>query len=308
MSDLMIEISQLSRFYDRRKVLDQIDLEVKRGEVMGFLGPNGAGKTTTLRILAGLLAPNEGSVRVAGIDILAQPIAAKAKIGFLPETPPLYDDMTVREYLVYLAQLRQVAPGKVTVAVDRAMERCGLVSVANRLLRNLSKGYRQRCGIAQAIVHTPEVVILDEPTVGLDPIQIREIRGLIRELGGDHSVILSTHILPEVQVTCNRVALIHNGRIVLQDSLAGLERHARRERGYRVCWDHPPQEAALRQITTLAEVSQDGNGWSIIPVAGADPIPELVRQSVEQGWGLRELTPVTQSLEEIFVRLATQES
>jgi ABC-2 type transport system ATP-binding protein len=308
MSDAMIEIANLSRYYGPKKVLDDVSLEVRRGEVLGFLGPNGAGKTTTLRILAGMLAPHAGSIRVAGIDTLGNPVAARARIGFLPETPPIYDEMTVREYLEYLARLRRVAAGQVDRAVNRVMEQCGVGGVADRLLRNLSKGYRQRCGIAQALVHTPDIVILDEPTVGLDPIQIREIRALISQLGGDHSVILSTHILPEVQMTCNRVTLINNGRIVFQDTLEGLERHARRERGVRVRLDTPPDEATLRAAVPMTDISREGEDWYLVPEAGVDPVPVLVQQAVAHGWGLRELTPVGQSLEDVFVHLATQEN
>ncbi|MBF0161641.1 MAG: ABC transporter ATP-binding protein [Magnetococcales bacterium] len=307
MSETMIEISDLTRNYGPTKALDGIGFQVQRGEVMGFLGPNGAGKTTAMRILAGILAPTEGSVHVAGLDMIANPVAARSKIGFLPESPPIYDEMTVREYLTYLAALRQVPKAKVRSAVEHTMERCGLKHTADRLLRNLSKGYRQRAGIAQAIVHSPEVVILDEPTVGLDPIQIREIRQLIRELGGEHSVLLSTHILPEVRVTCNRVAVINQGRIVANDTLEGLEQKASGTGAFFMRWRHPPELSVLQQVPGVARVGEKSGGWTITPVPGQDPIPELVQRSSSQGWDLRELLPAGESLEEIFLNLTTRE-
>ncbi|MBF0620804.1 MAG: ABC transporter ATP-binding protein [Magnetococcales bacterium] len=307
MSEKMIEILGLSRRFGQTQALDNINLEVNRGEVMGFLGPNGAGKTTAMRILSGLLSPSSGHVRVAGMDILNEPIKVRQSIGFLPETPPIYGEMTVREYLTYLASLRGVGKGALKQSVNDAMDRCGLTAVSHRLLRNLSKGYRQRAGIAQAIVHKPDIVILDEPTVGLDPIQIREIRKLIRELGGEHSVLLSTHILPEVQMTCDRVSVINNGRIVAQDTLAGLEARQKAAKGLRFVWDNPPDDATLQSIPGVAELQTDGDAKLIIPNKNQDPRAELVKRSVENNWGLLELRPVEHSLEEIFVQLTTME-
>ncbi|MBF0462944.1 MAG: ABC transporter ATP-binding protein [Magnetococcales bacterium] len=307
MPETMIEISELTRNYGPTKALDAIGFQVQRGEVMGFLGPNGAGKTTAMRILAGILAPTEGSVHVAGLDMIANPVAARAKIGFLPETPPIYDEMTVREYLTYLAALRRVPRARIRLAVDHTMDRCGLKATADRLLRNLSKGYRQRAGIAQAIIHSPEVVILDEPTVGLDPIQIREIRQLIRDLGGEHSVLLSTHILPEVRMTCNRVAVINQGRIVANDTLEGLEQKASGIGSFFMRWNHPPDLDILQQIPGIARIKAREGGWTITPAPGSDPIPELVHRSATQGWDLRELVPAGESLEEIFLHLTTRE-
>ncbi|MEO5379128.1 MAG: ABC transporter ATP-binding protein [Magnetococcus sp. DMHC-6] len=309
MTEIMIEVSDLSRNFGSICALDRINLQVKRGEVMGFLGPNGAGKTTAMRILAGLLAPTSGSVQVAGLDVLEQGVAARAKIGLLPETPPLYGEMTVREYLSYLAALRRVPRTQVRTAVERAMSRCGLESVSERLLRNLSKGYRQRAGIAQAIVHSPEVVILDEPTVGLDPIQIREIRGLIRELGGEHSVLLSTHILPEVRMTCNRVALISQGRIVADDTLEGLEKRAQSAGLLFIRLNNSPEVSTLAALPGVAHIeSGEGGGWWITPHPQIDPTPAILRNAVEKGWDLRELSPASHSLEDIFVQLTTQEA
>ncbi|MBF0613693.1 MAG: ABC transporter ATP-binding protein [Magnetococcales bacterium] len=307
MTETMIHLSGVSRSFGSVKALDQIHLEVRRGEVMGFLGPNGAGKTTTMRILAGLLAPTEGSVAVAGVDVLDHPVEARARIGFLPENPPIYGEMTVYEYLGYLATLRRVPGVGLKQAVERAMERCGLTSVRDRLLRNLSKGFKQRAGIAQAIVHSPDVVILDEPTVGLDPIQIREIRALIRELGGEHSVLLSTHILPEVRMTCQRVAVIHQGRIVADDTLDALESRAHGSTMYYLRWRQPPVIETLRQIPGVGSVTPKEEGWLIRAESPDDPLPELVRLSAAEGWDLRELTQAGGSLEEIFLQLTTRE-
>ncbi|MBF0179926.1 MAG: ABC transporter ATP-binding protein [Magnetococcales bacterium] len=307
MTETMIHLSGVTRKFGSVKALDNIELQVQRGEVMGFLGPNGAGKTTTMRILAGLLAPTEGSVAVAGVDVLEDPVEARARIGFLPENPPIYGEMTVEEYLGYLASLRRVPKGQLGGAVDRAMERCGLTAVSNRLLRNLSKGYRQRAGIAQAIVHAPDVVILDEPTVGLDPIQIREIRELIRELGGEHSVLLSTHILPEVRMTCGRVAVIHQGRIVADDALENLEKRVHGSVAHFVRFGALPDADALRRVAGVAGVTAREDGWLITSAPASDPVPELLRLSVAQGWNLRELTPAGGNLEDIFLQLTTRE-
>ncbi|MBF0152158.1 MAG: ABC transporter ATP-binding protein [Magnetococcales bacterium] len=307
MSENMIEISELTRYYGLNRVLDRITLNVKRGEVVGFLGPNGAGKTTTMRILVGLLAPTEGSIRIAGLDALEKPEAARARIGFLPESPPIYDDMTVREYLGYLASLRGVTANRRKEALDRAMTHCGLTDMADRLLGHLSKGYRQRAGIAQAIVHSPDVVILDEPTAGLDPLQIREIRNLIRTLGGEHSVLLSTHILPEVQMTCDRVALIHQGRIVVEDTLAGLEQRGQQKARLAVRWGRAPEKKEILGIPGVAAATQEESHWLITPAEQADPVPEIVQMSVANHWDLRELTPDSHSLEDVFVQLTKAE-
>lgn len=307
MSEYMIEINDLTRYYGPTLALDGISLKVKRGEVMGFLGPNGAGKTTAMRILAGLLSPSSGSVRIADMDVIDNPIQTRARIGFLPETPPIYTEMTVREYLAYLATLRGVPNSRLADALERTMTRCGLTQVADRLLRNLSKGYRQRAGIAQAIVHSPDVVILDEPTVGLDPIQIREIRNLIKELGGEHSVLLSTHILPEVQMTCNRVAVINKGRIVAEDTLEELNRRSQSQGALSLRWNAPPEAAVLRAIPGVDRADADGAVWNILPAPGADPLPEILRRSVEHNWDLREIAPSSRTLEEIFLHLTTRE-
>ncbi|MEQ1666320.1 MAG: ATP-binding cassette domain-containing protein, partial [Bdellovibrionales bacterium] len=223
----MIEIKGLTKAYGDRKAIDSLSFHVKKGEVVGFLGPNGAGKTTTMKIITGFMAPTSGAVRVAGFDVFENPIEVKRRIGYLPETPPLYGDMIVSDYLKFVSQIKGVEKSRITSLVDRAIEKTKLGEVRHRLIQNLSKGFRQRVGLAQAIVSDPEILILDEPTVGLDPRQVAEIRNLLQELKGSHTIILSTHILPEVQATCERVIIINRGVIVAEDSLAGLSQKLR---------------------------------------------------------------------------------
>jgi len=221
--DRLISAMGLSRYYSDHCAVNNVDVVLHKGEVLGLLGPNGAGKSTTMQMLTGNLSPSVGEIQINGIDLLDEPRKAKQQIGYLPEQPPVYRDLTATEYLDYCARLRDVPASQRKEAVARASERCGLQDVGKRLIGNLSKGYRQRVGIAQAILHNPAVVILDEPTVGLDPIQIREIRRLIRELGKEHGIILSTHILPEVQAVCDRVQILNRGKTVFNDTLEGVE-------------------------------------------------------------------------------------
>lgn len=221
--DRLITATGLSRDYGDHRAVINLDVELRKGEVLGLLGPNGAGKSTTMQMLTGNLAPTAGEIHINGVDLLDEPRKAKQQIGYLPEQPPVYRDLTVSEYLHYCARLRNVPAAQRQGSVERASERCGLKDVGKRLIGNLSKGYRQRVGIAQAILHNPAVVILDEPTVGLDPIQIREIRSLIRELGQEHGIILSTHILPEVQAVCDRVQILNRGKTVFNNTLEGVE-------------------------------------------------------------------------------------
>ncbi len=303
----LVQLEQVSRYYGVTLAVDAMEFEIGRGEVVGFLGPNGAGKSTTMQMIAGTLAPSRGRILIDGIDILDQPRQAKAHLGYLPEQPPLYRELTVDEYLRFCARLNRIPRTERTAAVARAKQRCGLEQVGRRLIGNLSKGYQQRVGIAQAIIHNPSVVILDEPTVGLDPIQIREIRALIRELGNDHSVILSTHILPEVQATCDRVLIINRGRLVYSDSIAGLEQNMRGGRlilGLR----RPPPLAELEALPGVEQVERiDAQHLQIHYAAEADPAESLARHAVEQDWGLFELTPQRLSLEDVFVELTCRE-
>ena len=253
---VLVEVHNISRYYGARLAVQNVSFTIRRGEVLGFLGPNGAGKTTTMQILSGNLAPSSGRVVIAGHDLLEDPRAAKAAIGYLPEQPPLYRELTVDEYLDYCAALNRLPKPQRRAARDNAKARCGLKDTGQRLIGNLSKGFQQRVGIAQAIIHLPPVVILDEPTIGLDPIQIREIRNLIRELGRDHGVILSTHILPEVQATCDRVQIIHKGRLVLNDSIEGLAHHLK-SATLVAAFREPPDLARLRALPGVATVQAE---------------------------------------------------
>ncbi len=304
----LIKVEQLTRFYGPHRAVDDLSFEVRRGEVLGFLGPNGAGKSTTMRMITGNLAPHHGRITINGIDILDQPKAAKAEIGYLPEQPPLYRELTVDEYLRFCARLNRITRNKQSRAVASVKDRCGLGDVGGRLISNLSKGYQQRVGIAQAIIHSPAVVVLDEPTVGLDPIQIRQIRNLIRELGGEHSVILSTHILPEVQATCDQVQIIHQGKLVLNDSIEGLAQHMQTS-SLMVRLGKPTNQDSILSIDGVSAVDELENGClRIHHDPETSPAAAIAQIAVTQGWELLELTPEKRSLEEIFVDITTSET
>jgi len=297
----------LSRNFGARRAVQDVALTLARGEVLGLLGPNGAGKTTTMQMLTGNLAPSTGEIRVCGIDLIERPTLAKARIGYLPETPPLYRDFTVSEYLRTAARLHRVPRGEIAEAVTRTLRRCGLSDMGERLIGTLSKGYQQRVGIAQAIVHDPDVVVLDEPTVGLDPNQIRDIRALIRELAASHSVLLSTHILPEVETVCDRVQILNDGRVVYTDTIEALKAH-RRGHAITVAFRRPPAGEALAKLPGVKAVEALArHRFRLFHDAGAEPAEALVRMSVEQDWGLVELSPVETTLEEVFVNLTQRD-
>jgi ABC-2 type transport system ATP-binding protein len=306
-SELTVSAQQLTRHFGGHRAVRDVSLELRRGEVLGLLGPNGAGKTTTMQMITGNLAPTYGAISICGIDLLDQPQAAKARIGYLPEVPPLYKDFSVDEYLGFAARLHRVKKPAVAAAVQRAKQRCGLVDSGARLIGALSKGYQQRVGIAQAIVHDPDVVILDEPTVGLDPNQIREIRELVRELGRDHSVILSTHILPEVEAVCDRVQILHRGEVVFSDTIAGLQRF-RGGQNLLVGLRQPPPLNDIEAVAGVASVEAlDGHVLRILAREGVDPTEALVTASVQRGWGLFQLQPGLASLEDVFVQLTQRD-
>jgi ABC-2 type transport system ATP-binding protein len=302
-----ISAQGLTRRFGAHVAVNDLALELKRGEVLGLLGPNGAGKTTTMQMLTGNLAPSAGTVRICGIDLQDDPVAAKARVGYLPEVPPLYRELTVNEYLTLAAKLHRVPRAKRAEAVGAARQRCGLSDVGGKLIGALSKGYQQRVGIAQAIVHAPDVVILDEPTVGLDPNQIREIRSLIRELGGAHSVILSTHILPEVEAVCDRVQILHHGRIVYNDTIAalkGVESGSTVVLGLR----RPPSLGELAALPGVAKAEAlEPQHFSIQFATGANADDALVKQAAARDWGLFLLKPAQTSLEDVFVNLTRRE-
>ena len=305
--ETLIQVEHLYRDYGNLHALADVNLTLNRGEVLGFLGPNGAGKSTTMQIISGNLAPTSGNVLINGFDILAEPRQAKASLGFLPEQPPLYLELTVIEYLEYCAKLNRIPRVDIAKAIDRACDRCGLGDVQKRLIANLSKGYQQRVGIAQAIIHTPEVVILDEPTVGLDPIQIREIRSLIRELGNDHSVILSTHILPEVQSTCDRVIIINQGKIALEDSLAGLDSRLRKNI-ITVSLINPPETETLINLDGVNTVEQLSEGRYQLHCSNEFSAADFASNAVNNNWQLNELTPQTGSLEQMFIDITCSDN
>jgi ABC-2 type transport system ATP-binding protein len=302
-----ISARRLTRRFGAYSAVNDISLELRRGEVLGFLGPNGAGKTTTMQMLTGNLAPSSGAISICGIDMLENPTAAKAKIGYLPEVPPLYRELNVDEYLLLATKLHRVARPARRAAVALARQRCGLDGVGGKLIGTLSKGFQQRVGIAQAIVHNPDVVILDEPTVGLDPNQIREIRTLIRELGGKHSVILSTHILPEVEAVCDRVQILHHGDLVYSDTISALQEfHSGRT--LLVGLRRPPALSELSTITGITTVeSVSETLFRLQFAADHDPADELVRRAAANDWGLYQLNPAQTRLEDVFVHLTQRE-
>ena len=310
----MIEVQHVTKRYGPVTAVDDVTFRVERGEILGFLGPNGAGKTTTMRILTGYIPATEGKALVAGFDVFEQPVEAKRRTGYLPETPPLYPEMTVREYLTFVARINGIAGSERKAQVDAAMERTRTQDVANRHCGKLSKGYRQRVGLAQAILHNPDVLILDEPTAALDPKQIIETRELIKGLAGDHTIILSTHILPEVAQTCHRVVIINQGRVVAVDTPDNL---TRRLRGSETMYlqidaagaDPAPVLEGSQGVTGVALADQhDGVvGYEVESMRGEDVRRELARIVVSNGWGLLELRPLRMSLEEVFLHLTTEE-
>ena len=310
----MIEVQHITKRYGRVTAVDDVSFKVERGEILGFLGPNGAGKTTTMRILTGYMPATEGRAVVAGFDVFAEPIEAKRRTGYLPETPPLYPDMTVREYLDFVARIKGVPAGEQKPRVQSVMERTSVADMADRHCSKLSKGYRQRVGLAQALIHNPDVLILDEPTAGLDPKQIIETRELIRSLAGDHTIVLSTHILPEVAQTCQRVVIINKGRVVAVDTPDNLTARLRGAETMFVHVDAPREDAlaALQAVQGVTRVNAaDGRhahgAFEVESDRGTDVRRELARAIVTRGWGLLELRPMRMSLEEIFLQVTTDE-
>ncbi|HDN79068.1 MAG TPA: ATP-binding cassette domain-containing protein [Chloroflexi bacterium] len=304
----MIEVKGLTKYYGDVKAIEDVTFTVEKGEVVGFLGPNGAGKTTTMRILTAYLAPTSGTAKVAGYDVFYDSLEVRKRIGYLPETVPLYPEMSVRSYLEFMAHIRGVE--KVKSRVQEVMEICNVDDVADSRIGKLSKGYRQRVGLAQALLHNPEVLILDEPTIGLDPKQIIEVRELIKRLGEDHTILLSTHILPEASQTCERVLIINEGRLVAEDTPQRLT--ARLEGGERVFLQvgrpSPEVVTKLKEIPGIIAVDDKGQGrYEILCKTGEDRRPEIARVAVEGGWELLELRLEAMSLEEIFLRLTTKE-
>ena len=307
----MIQADSLSRSYGDRWAIRNVSFQAQQGEILGFLGPNGAGKTTTMRILTGFLAPTAGQASVAGYDVVEKPLEVKRRLGYLPETIPLYEDLTTREYLAFVARLKGVERRKVDGAVDRAMTLCAVTEVADRLVRNLSRGYRQRVGLAHAIVHDPPVLILDEPTSAMDPRQIVEIRNVIKGLKGNHTVILSTHILPEATAVCDRVIILNEGSVVAVDTYAQLAARLRSSEKtlVRVARADGGLRLGLGAIAGVLHVTQGPNQGELVveAVLGKDVREEVARTVVGAGVGLLELRPIAMSLEDVFLKLVTEE-
>lgn len=303
----MIQVKDLTKNYGPRRAINKLNFSVSKGDVVGFLGPNGAGKSTTMKIITGFMAPSQGSASVAGFDVFENPLEVKKRIGYLPETPPVYGDMYVRDYLRYVAALKQVSKEKIEKFVDQAVEKTNLGEVQKRLIQHLSKGFKQRVGIAQAIVSDPEVLILDEPTVGLDPKQVAEIRDLIKTLKGQHTIILSTHILPEVEATCEKVIIINKGEIVAEDSIHNL---STMEKGQsrlhiRLRKEVLDMRAILQDINQVVSVHPGATGkeWNIDVQGGEEVVDSISSRLVTNGYGLVELSPSKLDLEDVFLKL-----
>lgn len=312
----MISVENLSKRYARNVAVDNISFEVQKGQVVGFLGPNGAGKTTTMRILTCFLPPSDGRANVAGFDVLNQPIEVKRRIGYLPETPPLYPEMEVGEYLLFVGRLKGIPGAELKRRASEAMDRCAVGDVRTKLIAKLSKGYRQRVGLAQAIIHNPDVLILDEPTSGLDPKQIHETRELIQGLAGDHTIILSTHILPEVEQICEKVIIISKGRVVATDTVDHLTNRLRGSEAIAVevegregqDLDSGIVQQRLEQVPGVSRViARDVRtarlSFEVESLTGRSIRGEVARAVVDSGWNLNELRPVAVSLEEVFLQL-----
>lgn len=315
----MIQVQDLTKKYSRNLAVDHISFQVQKGEIVGFLGPNGAGKTTTMRMLTCFLPPSAGTANVAGFDILEQPLEVKKRVGYLPESPPLYLEMETVEYLQFVGKLKGLKGEELSKRVDYVCERCSITDVRTKLLGKLSKGYRQRVGLAQAIIHNPDVLILDEPTAGLDPKQINETRDLIRSLAGDHTIILSTHILPEVEQTCEKVVIISKGKLVATDSVENLQARARgvesmlvEVAGRNGNLDSATVRSRLERISGVSRVSLKNTRDSLatfeVESQKGFVRGDLARAVVESGWDLNELRPSAMSLEEIFLQLTAQET
>ena len=309
----MIQVTGLSKKYANYVAVDNISFSVDKGDIVGFLGPNGAGKTTTMRILTCFMPPTAGKVMVGGFDVFEQPFEVKKHIGYLPETPPLYPEMNVVDYLTFVARLKGIPNADITDKVQQAMKKCSVLDVSTKLISKLSKGYRQRVGLAQAIVHNPDVLILDEPTSGLDPKQILEPRDLIKGLAGDHTIILSTHILPEVEAICKKVIIINKGKLVKTDSVENLKNRAAFtiEMSTRGAADTVAVRQKLEQVANVSKVvdreaSSGRLAFDVEGLAGSDVRPDVARAVVQAGWNLLEMKSST-TLEEVFIELTGAE-
>ena len=312
MSNTIPEITlyarNLTRRFGNQRIVHDLTLELKRGEVLGLLGHNGAGKSTTLQMLTGCLLPDSGEIEICGINLRQNPVSAKAHIGYLPETPPLYKELSVNDYLIFAARLRGMKQTEVDAALTQTVQRCGLESVRLKIISTLSKGYQQRVGIAQAIIHSPAVIVLDEPTVGLDPAQIRDIRYLIRELGNTSSVILSTHLLHEVESVCDRVEIMQQGRLIYSDSSLRMQ-HYDEVSGFVISLKNPPPLSVLQAIPGVSSAEQmSPNDFRILHTAEDNPGSRLLAEAAQNDWQLAQLTPLHATLEEVFVKITGEKT
>jgi len=305
----VIRVENLTKYYGKRLAVDNISFNIEKGEIVGFLGPNAAGKTTTMRILTGFLAPSGGDAWVAGYNVLSHSLEARQHIGYFPEAVPLYTDMTVRFYLDFLGRLRGLDKNRLKARIEEVVKRCHLEEYIDVVIGKLSKGFRQRVGVAQAIIHEPEVLILDEPTIGIDPIQVAMTRQLIKELGEDRTVLLSTHILPEVSMTCERVIIINEGKIVAEDRIENLSSSIGGSKSIRMEVVGPSEEIAqrLRQVKGVLQVSYQDSNYTIECSAGQDPRSKIMEAIVKSGWTLLSMESIEMSLEDIFLKLTTKE-
>lgn len=307
----MIEVENLTKFYGPRPAIKGITFQVNKGEVVGFLGPNGAGKSTTMNILCCILPASSGSATVCGYDVFEESLELRKKIGYLPETPPLYPDMTVTSYLKFAAEIRGVPSNKVSAAVDRVLEKCALKEVRQRIIDRLSKGFQQRVGLAQSMIHDPEILILDEPTIGLDPIQIIEIRKLIQELASSHTIILSSHILPEITQICKRVIILNEGEIAAVDSLEGLKSSLNKSERFilkvRNSQNNIQDKLGALDKVISVKVERD-NEFLIECEMDSQAQDQVARMALEKSWGIEELKLVSMTLEEIFLQLTLEEN
>jgi ABC-2 type transport system ATP-binding protein len=306
----MIEVTNLTRYYGNLAAIRDVSFTVNQGEILGFLGPNAAGKTTTMRILTGFLPANSGTARIAGFDIAVQSLEVRKRIGYLPENAPLYPEMPVESYLRFHAKIKGISKKERADRIESVLTSCNIFNVRNKLIGKLSKGYRQRVGLAQAIIHNPPVLILDEPTIGLDPIAIRETRDLIKSLAGKHTVILSTHILPEVSMTCSRVVIINKGQVVAEDTPENLtaQLHGNQRLFIEVRDETTELEALLQRIHGVTAITKEADRQYIVESElTSDVREEVASVIVNRGFGLLELRPMRMTLEDVFLQLTTQE-
>ncbi len=306
----MIEVENLTRYYGPRKAINNLTFQIAQGEVVGFLGPNGAGKSTTMNILSCILPASSGTARIQGYDTFEQSLEIRKIIGYLPETPPLYPDMSVHDYLVFAAQVRGLRGKQTGIAVERVIEKCALTDVGHRIIGRLSKGYQQRVGLAQAMVHDPDILILDEPTIGLDPIQIIEIRKLIQDLASSHTIILSSHILPEITQICQRVVIINEGEIAAVDSLEGLTASLRKSERLSLTIRNQDDgiEGKLNSLNQVLSVLPGKKNQFLVECElDSNLQDEFARLALENQWGLVEITPIPMTLEDVFLKLTLEE-